>query len=103
MKRGNCYVYITGNPGRTVLHTGVTNDLKLRLQQHCHNRGRKGSFAGRYYCYKPVYFEAYSDINQAIQREKEIKDFSRVKKNELSASKNPKWNFYVAWKISAVN
>ncbi|MCI0693611.1 GIY-YIG nuclease family protein [candidate division KSB1 bacterium] len=95
MQKGNYYVYITTNPGKTTLYTGVTNDLKLRLQQHYQNRGKKDSFAGRYYCYKLVYFETYSDINQAIQREKEIKDLSREKKKELVASKNPRWNFLV--------
>ena len=96
MQKGNYYVYITTNPGKTTLYTGVTNDLKLRLQQHYHNRGKKESFAGRYYCYKLVYFETYSDIKQAIRREKEIKDLSREKKKALIASKNPKWNFYLS-------
>lgn len=96
MPKGYYYVYITTNPGKTTLYTGVTNNLKLRLQQHYQNRGKKESFAGRYYCYKLVYFETYADINQAIRREKEIKDLSREKKEELIASKNPKWNFYAA-------
>jgi putative endonuclease len=95
MVRGNYYVYITTNPGKTALYTGVTNDLKRRMQQHCQNRGKKASFAGRYYCFKLVYFEIFSDINQAIQREKEIKDLSREKKEALITSKNPKLNFYV--------
>jgi putative endonuclease len=95
MSRGNYYVYITTNPRKTVLYTGVTNDLKVRLQQHYENRGNKQTFAGRYYCYKLVYFEHYSDIDQAIAREKEIKDLSREKKEELVASRNPKWNFLV--------
>jgi putative endonuclease len=94
MSRGNYYVYITTNPRKTVL-SGVTNDLKVRLQQHYENRGNKQTFAGRYYCYKLVYFEHYSDIDQAIAREKEIKDLSREKKEELVASRNPKWNFLV--------
>ncbi len=96
MQKGNYYVYITTNPGKTALYTGVTSDLKLRSQQHYRNRGKKETFAGRYYCYKLVYFETYADINQAIRREKEIKDLSREKKRELIALKNPKWNFYVA-------
>ena len=94
MPKGNYYVYITTNPGKTTLYTGVTNDLKLRLQQHCHNRGKKENFEGRYYCYKLLYFESFSDINQAIRREKQNKDLSREKKKELIALKNPKWNFY---------
>ena len=88
------YVYITTNPGKTVLYTGVTNDLKRRLFEHYQNRGKKTSFAGRYYCYKLVYFEQFSDINEAIAREKEIKGLNRKKKEKLIANKNPNWNFY---------
>ena len=91
--KGNYYVYITTNPGKKVLYTGVTNDLKLRLQQHYQNRGNKRTFAGRYYCYHLLYFELYSDINQAIAREKEIKDWTRNKKEALISTKNSKWNF----------
>jgi len=90
MQKGNYYVYITTNPGRTVLYVGVTNDLSLRLRQHRENRGNKNSFAGKYHCYKLIYFESYADVNQAIQREKEIKDLSRKKKEELIAVRNPK-------------
>lgn len=39
MNKGNYYVYITTNPGKTALYTGVTNDLKVRIQQHHANRG----------------------------------------------------------------
>jgi len=95
MGKGNYYVYITTNPGKSVLYTGVTNDLKVRLLQHYQNRGNKKTFSGRYYCYKLLNFETYSDINQAIAREKEIKDMSRERKEELIAIKNPKWNFLV--------
>jgi putative endonuclease len=95
MSKGNYYVYITTNPRKTALYTGVTNDLKVRIMQHYQNRGNNQTFAGKYYCYKLIYYEYYSDINQAITREKEIKDLSREKKAELIASKNPKWNFLV--------
>ncbi len=93
MQRGNYYVYITTNPGKSVLYTGVTNDLKRRLYEHYNNKGNKKSFAGKYYCYKLLYYEYFTDINQAIFREKEIKNLSRVKKEELIRNMNPKWNF----------
>ncbi|NVO32448.1 GIY-YIG nuclease family protein [Hymenobacter lapidiphilus] len=48
------YVYITANPTKTVLYTGLTNDLNTRLQQHFENRGTKSSFAGWYYCFEPM-------------------------------------------------
>jgi putative endonuclease len=65
------------------------------LQQNYNNRGKKETFAGRYYCYKLFYFEHFSDIICAIEREKEIKDFSRDKKIELIKSSNPKLNFLI--------
>lgn len=87
-------VYVTTNPGRTVLYTGVTNNLAIRLRQHYENRGRKETFAGRYYCYKLIYYESFPKIHQAIEREKEIKDLSRASKNLLINSQNPGWKFY---------
>lgn len=93
MSTGNYYVYITTNPGKTVMYTGVTNDLKRRIFEHSQNRGTKKTFAGRYYCYKLIYYEVFSDAQQAIAREKEIKDMSRERKKELISSQNPRWNF----------
>jgi len=95
MSAGNYYVYITTNPGKTVLYTGVTNDLKRRLFEHYQNKGDKKTFAGRYYCYKLLYYEYHTDIYEAIKRETEIKDLSRKKKEELIATKNPYWHFLV--------
>ena len=91
---GNYFVYITTNPNKTTLYTGVTNDLFTRMKQHYENRGNPKSFAGRYYCYNLIYFKRYSNINMTIEREKEIKDLSRTRKEELIKSMNPKWDFY---------
>jgi putative endonuclease len=93
MVAGNYFVYITTNPGKTTLYVGVTNDLKVRLRRHYLNKGNKKTFAGKYYCYKLIYFEVFQDINQAIAREKEIKNMTREKKEVLIATKNPKWYF----------
>ncbi len=93
--KGNYYVYITTNPGKTVLYTGVTNNLNVRLQQHYLNKGNKKTFAGKYYCYKLIYYEFFSDINQAIVREKEIKNMTREKKELLISTTNSKWNFII--------
>ena len=92
MSKGNYYVYITSNPGRTVLYTGVTNDLRRRLQEHYENRGKQVSFVGRYYCYELIYYEHTTNVIQAIAREKEIKNMTREKKTDLIATANPKWN-----------
>ncbi|MBX9850198.1 MAG: GIY-YIG nuclease family protein [Cytophagaceae bacterium] len=91
MNEHNYFVYITTNPGKTVLYTGVTNDLLTRIQQHYENRGNKKTFAGKYFCYKLIYYERFDDINNAIEREKEIKDLSRKIKEQLIGNCNPKW------------
>ena len=89
----NYFVYITANPTKTVLYTGVTNNLERRIKEHLTNKGSSKTFAGRYYCYKLIYFEEYFDINQEIEREKEIKKMPRIEKEEIIKSKNPCWNF----------
>ena len=94
MKFHNYFIYITTNPQRTVLYTGVTNDINLRMDQHrMDSIGKKISFAGKYHCYNLIYHEYYSDIRIAIAREKEIKGWSRKKKVALIASFNPDWRF----------
>jgi len=95
MLKGNYFVYITTNPKKTVLYTGVTSNLAVRLQQHFENRGKPETFAGRYYCYKLLYYERFSDVNMAIEREKEIKDLSRERKLELIKVLNPYLDFLV--------
>ena len=89
MLKGNYFVYITTNPKKTVLYTGVTNNLAVRLQQHFANRGKPETFAGKYYCYKLLYYERFTDVNMAIAREKEIKDLSRERKLALIKVLNP--------------
>ena len=56
------YVYIVSNPTKTVLYTGLTNDLVSRLRQHFENRGKKTTFAGRYYCNQLLYFEHHQEV-----------------------------------------
>jgi putative endonuclease len=93
MKQHDYYVYITTNPRKTVLYVGVTNNLSLRLEQHYENRGNTETFAGRYYCYKLLYWEHYKYVNDAIEREKELKTLTREKKMELIKSINPDLGF----------
>ncbi|WP_307725545.1 hypothetical protein [Adhaeribacter aerolatus] len=66
------------------------------MQQHYENRGNSNSFAGKYYCYRLLFFERYTDINHAIEREKELKQMSRKAKEEIISQFNPNWNFLVA-------
>ena len=92
---GNYYVYITTNPRKTVLYTGITNNLKRRELEHYESRGDTRYFASKYHCYKLLYFEYFSDVNHAILREKEIKKMSRTNKEKLIKSKNTNMAFLV--------
>ncbi|MEM1121500.1 MAG: GIY-YIG nuclease family protein [Bacteroidota bacterium] len=92
-KKHNYYVYITTNPKKTVLYIGVTNNLARRLVEHYTNRGTNKSFAGKYYAYNLIYYEQFKYITEAITREKELKKWSRQRKNELIATTNPDWRF----------
>ncbi|TSD67148.1 GIY-YIG nuclease family protein [Inquilinus sp. KBS0705] len=89
----NFYVYITTNAEKTVLYIGVTNDLNRRLYEHIEGRGNSRTFTGKYYCHYLIYYEHFSNIEHAIEREKEIKKWRREKKENLIASTNPEWNF----------
>ncbi|MEL4307902.1 GIY-YIG nuclease family protein [Joostella sp. CR20] len=86
------YVYITTNQYRTTLYIGVTNDIQKRLDQHLFDsQNSKKSFAGKYNCIYLVYYETFSSPEEAINREKQIKKWSREKKNLLIENFNPQW------------
>jgi putative endonuclease len=85
------YSYITTNPNRDALYVGVTNNLEQRIIEHYLDRGKAGTHAGKYYCYKLVWYEEYQNVKAAIAREKEIKKWRREKKEGLIASFNPEW------------
>ncbi|UBM62174.1 GIY-YIG nuclease family protein [Candidatus Sulfidibacterium hydrothermale] len=90
----NYFVYITTNQNKTVLYTGVTNNLPYRLEQHEENaKTTKTSFAGKYNCYHLIYYERFEYIQHAIDREKEIKGWVRRKKEKLINEFNPEWKF----------
>src|SRR3982750_4074229 len=83
------FVYILTNKNNTVLYTGVTSNLKQRIEQH-RTKINKG-FSYKYNCFKLVYFEGFPDIGQAIAEEKRIKGGNRIKKIFLIENKNPEW------------
>jgi putative endonuclease len=89
----NYFVYITTNPAKTVLYIGLTNDLYTRMCQHAENKGRKATFAGRYFCFNLIYWERFDYVWDAISREKEIKKWRRKKKEDLINKSNPEWRF----------
>ena len=84
------FVYMMTNQSRTVLYTGMTNNLERRVWEHC-NRITKG-FTSRYRVNRLVHYEVYPSALDAIQREKEIKAWRRSKKNDLVESMNSRWN-----------
>ena len=84
------YVYILSNAHRNVIYTGVTNDLVRRVYEHKNHLDKK-SFTSRYNVENLVYFEVTSNIESAIEREKQIKGWNRKHKNKLIESKNPNW------------
>ena len=84
------YVYVMTNKGHSTLYTGVTNGLTRRVFQH-REKSIPG-FTSRYNLDHLVYFETLADVREAIAREKQIKGWSRRKKEELIVTKNPRWN-----------
>lgn len=88
----NYFVYILTNYKKTVLYTGVTNDLQQRLFEHKTGVNIK-SFTSRYKCYYLIYLERHQYIQHAIEREKEIKGWVRIKKEKLISEFNPDWKF----------
>ena len=90
MKSQNYFVYILTNADRhTVLYVGMTNDLERRASDH--SLGRGSAFAKQYNANKLVYFEAFPDLQSAIAREKQLKNWSRATKDALIVKGNPEW------------
>ena len=86
----NYYVYILTNKNKNVLYTGITNDLIRRLYEH-KNHLDKNSFTSKYNVTELVYFEETFDVHAAIEREKQIKSWSRNRKTDLIFGFNPHW------------
>lgn len=89
MKKGGA-VYIMTNFNNTALYTGVTADLFQRVYQHKERLDPK-SFTHKYNINKLVYFDTFHSIEEAIDREKQIKGGSRKKKEDLINFMNPAW------------
>ena len=83
------YVYILSNTNHKVLYTGVTNDLQRRC--HEHKQKKIKGFTQKYNVDKLIYFEKFDFIDSAIAREKQLKAYSRTKKNALINKFNPEW------------
>jgi putative endonuclease len=88
-QRRTFHVYILTNLRHTVLYTGVTGWLRLRLTQHRRFAGSR--FAAAYRANRLVYLETYPTMLEAIAREKQLKGGSRADKLRLIESANPEW------------
>jgi putative endonuclease len=84
------YVYILASKRNGALYIGVTNNLIKRVYEHKNNLVK--GFTSRYGIYKLVYYEQTSDIESALQREKQIKNWDRTWKLVLIEKNNSQWN-----------
>ena len=84
------YVYILASAPNGILYVGVTNDLVRRIYEHRHEF--VAGFTKKYSVKQLVYFEYHEEIQAAIQREHNIKHWSRKWKVRLILADNPKWN-----------
>ena len=89
MKRGGS-VYILTNISNNVLYTGVTSQLLVRMQEHKEGK-YKDAFTSKYNCKKLVYYENFLNIEEAILREKQLKNWRREWKLNLINKANPQW------------
>ena len=84
------FVYIMSSGKNGTLYVGVTNDLRRRVFEH-RNKLFPSSFTARYNCDKLVYYEKFQYINDALEREKQLKAGTRARKIQLIEYFNPGW------------
>ena len=87
------YIYIMTNKSHTVLYVGVTNDIERRSAEHKFHFNPT-SFTSKYNVDQVVYVEEINDKFAALEREKQLKRWSRAKKIKLIEEQNPDWNDY---------
>jgi putative endonuclease len=75
-----------------VLYTGVTNDIERRLYEHYFALGQESSFTSKYKCFYLVWYERHQYVDHAIEREKQIKGWTRAKKIALIDQENLNWS-----------
>jgi putative endonuclease len=101
MRRRVFHVYILANHART-LYIGMTSDLEQRISQHKHKA--LPGFTARYNINQLVRYEEFPTAMAAIEREKQLKGWTRAKKIALIESENPRWEDLAAgWEWAARN
>jgi putative endonuclease len=88
MPHGIYFAYIMASRSRT-LYVGVTADVRRRAFQHQHPN--HPCFTARYNCARLVWFQSFQSVDAAIQREKQLKGWSRAKRIALIEAANPTW------------
>ncbi|APY00410.1 GIY-YIG nuclease family protein [Lacinutrix venerupis] len=83
------YMYILSNKKNGTLYIGVTNDLERRIFEH--KKKLIEGFTKKYGLNKLIYFEQFQYINDAIEREKQLKNWNRSWKIELIEKENKDW------------
>lgn len=89
MRDHSYFVYILASRKNGTLYIGVTNNLERRVWEHRNNRAV--TFTSKYRVHDLVYVEAYTDIRDAIAREKAMKEWNRAWKIKLIEQDNPDW------------
>jgi len=83
------YVYLLASGRNGTLYAGVTSDLVKRVFEHKNDLTE--GFTKRYAIHDLVWFESTSSIEEAIRKEKQIKDWKRAWKIALIERENPRW------------
>ena len=81
------FVYILTNTYRTTFYIGITSNLEKRILEH--KQGIGSAFTKKYNLLDLIYFEKFSDIHQAISREKQLKNWHKEWKINLIKKVNP--------------
>jgi putative endonuclease len=84
------WTYITTNTANKVLYTGVTSDLKSRIESH-KSKKYPNAFTARYNADKLVWFQEFDSILDARERERQLKAGNRARKIKLIEKMNQRW------------
>ena len=90
MSDRRCFVYIMTSSSLSTMYIGVTNDVGRRVFEH--RNGKGSEFAKKYQVTRLGYIEEYEKPSDAIAREKQLKRWKRIRKNELFRAANPDWS-----------
>jgi putative endonuclease len=90
MNKKNYFVYILASKKNGTLYTGVTSSLKRRVFEH--KEKKIEGFTKKYNIDRLVYYELYTSVYRAINREKNIKKWNREWKIRIIEELNPKWS-----------